>query len=119
MVRHGMPIITVILNNQAWGMSWHGQKALFGENRTVMTKLEDSNYEQVCTAFGGEGERANTVAELKDAMARALTAGVPTCINVAIDPDVVEPSMAIMVNNEENETRRTGGTDKEETAIPY
>lgn len=120
MVRHGMPIITVILNNQAWGMSWHGQKALFGENRTVMTKLEDSNYEQVCTAFGGEGERANTVAELKDAMARALSAGVPTCINVAIDPDVVEPSMAIMVNNADNDTRGdTGGTDKEETAIPY
>ena len=32
MVRHGLPIITIILNNQAWGMSWHGQMQLFGEN---------------------------------------------------------------------------------------
>ena len=118
MVRHGLPIITVILNNQAWGMSWHGQQAMFGHNRTVITKLADSNYEQVCVAFGGNGERADTIAEISDAMARALVARVPTCINVSIDPEVVEPSMGIMLG---------GGGSKEdskpeaqsETVVPY
>jgi acetolactate synthase-1/2/3 large subunit len=114
MVRHNLPIITVILNNQAWGMSWHGQRAMFGHNHTVITKLEDSDYEQVCVAFGGAGERANSVAELKDAMQRALKAGVPTCINVSIDPEIVEPSMGIVMG---------GGDDAEEskteTVVPY
>jgi acetolactate synthase-1/2/3 large subunit len=118
MVRHGLPIITVILNNQAWGMSWHGQRAMFGHNRTVITKLVDSNYEQVCVAFGGAGERANTTAEIKDAMARALAARVPTCINVSIDPEIVEPSMGIMLGGdaagEESESEA-----ETETVVPY
>ncbi|MDP6377725.1 MAG: thiamine pyrophosphate-binding protein [Pseudomonadales bacterium] len=118
MVRHGLPVITVILNNQAWGMSWHGQRAMFGHNRTVITKLEDSNYEEVCVAFGGNGERASTVAEIKDAMARALASGVPTCINVSIDPEVVEPSMGIMLGGgEDSEAPETDETS--ETVMPY
>ncbi|MDH3644674.1 MAG: thiamine pyrophosphate-binding protein, partial [Gammaproteobacteria bacterium] len=129
MVRHGLPIITVILNNQAWGMSWHGQQAMYGHNRTVITKLADSNYEQVCVAFGGNGERADTVAEIKDAMARALAARVPTCINVSIDPAIVEPSMGIMLGGGATDGGATdgGATDKEEgepetqseTVVPY
>jgi len=114
MVRHNLPVITVILNNQAWGMSWHGQRAMYGHNHTVMTKLEDSNYEQVCVAFGGRGERANTIAELTDALQRALEARVPTCINVSIDPEIVEPSMGIISGAGASES-----DSKSETAVPY
>ena len=118
MVRHCLPIITVILNNQAWGMSWHGQRAMFGHNHTVITKLADSNYEQVCVAFGGAGERADTIGEITDAMARALAVKVPTCINVSIDPEIVEPSMGIMIggggSRSEDEARA-----KKETVVPY
>ena len=89
---------------------------MFGHNHTVITKLEDSNYEQVCVAFGGAGERASTVAEITAAMQRALEANVPTCINVSIDPEIIEPSMGIVSG---------GGMDageeesKSETAVPY
>ncbi len=118
MVRHNIPVITVILNNQAWGMSWHGQRAMFGHNHTVATKLEDSNYEQVCVAFGGAGERANTIADIKAAMQRALETAieskVPTCINVSIDPEVIEPSMGIVMGGGD-ETDES----KSETAVPY
>lgn len=118
MVRHNIPIITVILNNQAWGMSWHGQRAMFGHNHTVITKLEDSNYEQVCVAFGGVGERANSIAEIKAAMQRALATAretkLPTCINVSIDPEVIEPSMGIVMGGGDD-----AGEPKSETAVPY
>jgi acetolactate synthase-1/2/3 large subunit len=117
MVRHNLPIITVVLNNQAWGMSWHGQRAMFGHNRTVITKLEDSNYEQVCVAFGGAGERAGTISEIKDAMSRALAAQVPTCINVAIDPEIVEPSMGIMLGGGDAEPPKEESAT--ETVVPY
>lgn len=116
MVRHKLPVITVVLNNQSWGMSWHGQRAMYGHNRTVITKLEDSNYEQVCIAFGGTGERARTVAEVKDAIRRALAARVPACINVSIDPEVIEPSMGI-VSGGGARTEEQG--EKSETAMPY
>ena len=97
-------------------MSLHGQTAIYGENRTVITKLEDSNYEQVCVAFGGKGERANTIAELKDAMARALKANVPTCINVSIDPAVVEPSMSLTIGTGDAGEGEDGNS---ETMVPY
>ena len=56
--------------------------------------------------------------DMPDAMARAFAARVPTCINVSIDPEVVEPSMGIMLG---------GGGSKEEskpevaseTVVPY
>ena len=38
MVRHGLPIVTIIFNNAAWGMSIHGQQAVFGEDADVITK---------------------------------------------------------------------------------
>ncbi len=118
MVRHGLPVITVILNNQAWGMSWHGQRAMFGHNRTVITRLEDSDYEQVCVAFGGRGERAGSVAEIRAAMARALAAGVPSCINVSIDPEVVEPSMGIMLGGGDG-GGQPAAEEAGETVMPY
>jgi acetolactate synthase-1/2/3 large subunit len=120
MVRHNLPVITIILNNQAWGMSWHGQRAMFGHNHTVITKLEDSNYEQVCVAFGGVGERANSIAEIKDALKRALEtareAKLPTCINVSIDPEVIEPSMGIVMGGGDE---ASDDEQKSETAVPY
>jgi acetolactate synthase-1/2/3 large subunit len=116
MVRHNLPIITVILNNQAWGMSWHGQRAMFGHNHTVITKLPDSDYEQVCVAFGGVGERANSIAEIKQAMQRALESKLPTCINVSIDPEVIEPSMGIVMGGGDESD---AGEPKSETAVPY
>ncbi|MDK1024209.1 MAG: hypothetical protein QGD92_08265 [Gammaproteobacteria bacterium] len=91
---------------------------MFGHNHTVITKLEDSNYEQVCVAFGGAGERADTIAEIKDALRRALEAAretrVPPCINVSIDPEVIEPSMGIMMGGGDD-----AGEPKSETAVPY
>src|SRR5690606_38651590 len=36
MVRHNLPIVTVILNNQIWGMSIHGQQILYGANYSAI-----------------------------------------------------------------------------------
>jgi acetolactate synthase-1/2/3 large subunit len=39
MVRHQLPIVTVVNNDQIWGMSAHGQDLIFGEGRRVVTEL--------------------------------------------------------------------------------
>jgi thiamine pyrophosphate-dependent acetolactate synthase large subunit-like protein len=30
MVRHGLPITTIVVNNACWGMSLHGREILYG-----------------------------------------------------------------------------------------
>ena len=47
MVRHGLPIVTVILNNLVWGMSIHGQDIMYGRNRRAITELRDTAYDDV------------------------------------------------------------------------
>ncbi len=99
MARHGIPVITVVFNNAVWGMSVHGQQAVYGEPGVVVSTLADSAYEQVAVAFGGYGERVTDVADLPDAMKRAFEAGVPVCLNVDIDPHIVHPLTTMMLGD--------------------
>ncbi|MBP9033558.1 MAG: thiamine pyrophosphate-binding protein [Pseudomonadales bacterium] len=97
MVRHGLAVVTVILNNRLWGMSAHGQDLVYGRERRVICALPDTPYEAVAAAFGCHAERVERLAELAPALRRALDAGRPACINVLIDPDEMHPSMPAMV----------------------
>ncbi|MBV1885874.1 MAG: thiamine pyrophosphate-binding protein [Parvibaculaceae bacterium] len=47
MVRHNLPIITVIFNNACWGMSIHGQHAVNGKGQDIISKLNPTAYEKV------------------------------------------------------------------------
>lgn len=97
MARHGLPVVTVILNNRLWGMSAHGQDLVYGRERRVICALPDTPYEAVAAAFGCHGERVERLTELAPALQRALASGRPACINVLIDPDEMHPSMPAMV----------------------
>ena len=110
MVRHRLPILTVVMNNACWGMSQHGQDLVFGSNRRSVVALADTNYDQVAVAFGGYGERIDRYDDIVPAVRRALASGLPACINLIIDPDVVHPVTPAMVGNVKA---------KDEIAIPY
>ncbi|HJN52472.1 MAG: thiamine pyrophosphate-binding protein [Pseudomonadales bacterium] len=85
MVRHNLPIVTIILNNKAWGMCVHGQQNMFGDNRLVATMLGESRYDTVAEGFGCHGEFIETAAEIGDALQRALDSGRPACLNIVTD----------------------------------
>jgi acetolactate synthase-1/2/3 large subunit len=110
MVRHRLPILTVVMNNACWGMSQHGQDLVYGSNRRSAVALADTNYDQVAVAFGGYGERIDRYADIAPAVRRALDCGLPSCINLIIDPDVVHPVTPAMIGNVKA---------KDEIAIPY
>lgn len=110
MARHGIPVVTVIFNNAVWGMSIHGQEAVYGDEGIVVSELADSAYEKVSEAFGGYGERVKDVASIADAMKRAFDAGVPACINVEVDPHVVHPITTMMLGDV---------TSTDEIVVPY
>jgi acetolactate synthase-1/2/3 large subunit len=89
MTRHDLPILTIILNNKAWGMCVHGQQSMFGDNRLVVTLLGDSRYEKVAEGFGCHGEYVDALDQVGPAVKRALASGRPACINLITNIDAV------------------------------
>jgi len=89
MVRHDLPIVTIVLNNKAWGMCVHGQQVMFGANRLVVTQLGDAHYERVAEGFGCHGEYIEKAEDIAEAMKRSLESGLPACINIITDLSAV------------------------------
>ncbi len=109
MVRHHLPVLTIIFNNRAWGMSIHGQEAMYGRNAHVITELADTNYHTVAQAFGCHGERVDRLEDVGPAVERALASGVPACLNFIVDREAVHPITTMLM----------GDNDENKTIIPY
>ena len=99
MVRHSLPIVTVVFNNSCWGMSIHGQHAVYGADGDVISRLAPTRYDKVAEGFGAFGQHVATVDELAPAMSRALEAGRPAVINVATSAGVVNPITTQMLGD--------------------
>ncbi len=97
MARHGLNVLTVVNNDQQWGMSRHGQELMFGRDRTVVTALGPTRYDLAAAGFGCHGEFVERAEDLEPALKRALASGRPACVNVLTDPDVIAPVTMAMV----------------------
>jgi acetolactate synthase-1/2/3 large subunit len=111
MVRHGLPIVTVVFNNQVWGMSIHGQQIMFGGNYAVISRLGGTHYANIAAGFGCHAERVDHFADLKPALERAFAAGVPAMVEVMTDAAAVHPITVAMLGQAEE-----GSSD---IVIPY
>ncbi|GAG05935.1 unnamed protein product, partial [marine sediment metagenome] len=92
-VRHNLPIVVVINNDQAWGMCKHEQMVSLGEDRIVATELRPTRYEKAAEPFGVHAEFVEDGAEIIPAIERAFASGRPACVNVMTDPDAVSPAV--------------------------
>ncbi len=99
MVRHGLPILTMVFNNSCWGMSQHGQDLVFGPNRRSAVALGDTNYDQVAQGFGADGERIDKFEDIAPAVEAAQKSGKPVCLNIMTDADVAHPVTANMIGD--------------------
>jgi acetolactate synthase-1/2/3 large subunit len=119
MVRHQLPIVTVVNNDQIWGMSAHGQDLIYGEGRRVVTELGATRYDLAAAGFGCHAEHVVEPQDLPAALARAFASGKPACINVMSDPSVIAPVTLAMVGGARSEkpTDRDGGDGS--IPIPY
>ncbi|WP_069803265.1 acetolactate synthase [Thermogemmatispora onikobensis] len=86
MVRHKLPVVSVIGNDGAWGQIKHPQKALIG-HATAAELAPGIRYDKMVEALGGYGELVERPEEIRPALERAFASGLPACINVLIDPD--------------------------------
>lgn len=87
-IRFQLPIVSVVGNDAAWGQIRGPQIAFYGKDRAVASALALSRYDEVVKALGGHGEFVREPGEIRPALERALTSGVPACVNVQIDAEV-------------------------------
>jgi acetolactate synthase-1/2/3 large subunit len=90
LVRHQVPVVSVIGNNGIWALEKHPMEALYGYS--VVAELRPgTRYDEVVRALGGHGELVSTPAELRPALERAFASGLPSVVNVLTDPAVAYP----------------------------
>ena len=87
-VTYGLPIITIIMNNNVLGNVRQWQ-TMFYEKRYSQTDLyRKTDYVKLAEAFGGRGYRAFNIAELRAALEKALSyRSGPVLIECAVDKD--------------------------------
>ncbi len=81
-VRHRVPIVVVVADDQAWGIVVSGQRRSLGE--PIASLLGPVDYAKVAQGFGARGATARTPGELTAAAREALAAGEPTVIEVPL-----------------------------------
>jgi acetolactate synthase I/II/III large subunit len=89
-VRHGVPVVGVMGNNGIWALEKHPMEFLYGYS--VAAELQPAcRYHEVVRALGGHGELVERPAELRPALERAFSSGLPALVNVLTDPAVAYP----------------------------
>ena len=97
-VRHNIPFLSVICNDQAWGMIKHGQEMSYGPDRCIGSGLGIIRYDQMVEALGGHGEFVTRDEEIIPAIRRSLKSKKPACVNVITDPCVTSPATLLFVD---------------------
>src|SRR5690349_20738276 len=70
--RHGVPVVTVVMNNRGWSANW--------------VPLGVRHYERMAGAFDGEGFFVERPEQIAPALDAAFSAGKPSIVNVMLDP---------------------------------
>ncbi|WP_343599997.1 acetolactate synthase [Mycobacterium sp.] len=90
LVRHHVPVVSVVGNNGIWGLEKHPMEMLYGYS--VVAELRPgTRYDDVARALGGHGELVSAPAKLRPALERAFASGLPAVVNVLTDPAVAYP----------------------------
>jgi thiamine pyrophosphate-dependent acetolactate synthase large subunit-like protein len=121
MVRHRLPIVTVVNNDRQWGMSLHGQDLIYGKERRAVTELAATRYDLAAAGFGCHGEHVEDLRDLLPALQRALESGKPACVNVMTDPEVISPLTLAMYGAFKASSASAQGAarDTDKVVMPY
>ncbi len=96
-IRYTIPFVAVVHNDRAWGMTRDMQIEYFGEDRQIGNQLEIVRYDLMVKALGGYGEFVEKPEDISPALQRALSSGVPACVNVMIDPRPKSPGLMMFI----------------------
>ncbi len=86
-VSYGLPVITIIMNNNVLGMVRQWQHTFYDDRYSATTLDRKTDYVKLAEGFGLTGYRAETPAQLAEAMEKALAAAGPVWIECPISRD--------------------------------
>jgi acetolactate synthase-1/2/3 large subunit len=84
-VRHKIPLVTVVFNDNAYGNVRRMQEDRYG-NRVIASDLLNPDFPRMAESFGLTGLRARTPEELRAALEKTLAARAPALIEVPCGP---------------------------------
>ena len=90
-IRHQLPVIVIILNNQTLAFEEHVQDLLYGKVVPSVNEFVDVNYGAIARAFGANGFRVANIEDFERALAQGLKRSGPTIIDAVIDRDAIAP----------------------------
>ena len=92
-VRHDIPVVVVIANNQG-NCGATKQRAYFpGDNTQRVTMFQPGlEYDRIMRMFGGKGVTVRDPDVLKTTLRDAIASGSSCCINVLVDPEMPLPN---------------------------
>ena len=85
-VRHGINVVTIVMNNGCWGSEKAYQKHFYKE-RYIGCDIGNPRYDEYARIFGGAGFYVEHPDQVGDVVKTALGAGKPAIIEIPIDPD--------------------------------
>lgn len=89
-IRHKIPFVAIVCNDQAWGMTKHQLEITYGKKSPkIGVDLSLTPFHEILKVLGGYGELVSEPKELNLAIERGLSSGVPALINVVTDPNAV------------------------------
>jgi 2-hydroxyacyl-CoA lyase 1 len=91
-MRHNVPIVIVVANNDGNSGALR-QRMHMGDSggERIMMFQPGLRYDRIMEVFGGYAEHVQRPEDVRPALARAIAANRPACINVAVDPDAPFP----------------------------
>lgn len=93
-VRHQLPIIILVINNEVYGtIRMHQERDYPG--RQSATALTNPDFAALARAYGGHGETVETTAEFASAFERARASGKPAIIEIKLDPEAITPTRTL------------------------
>jgi len=92
MVRFNLPFVGVVGNNSSMNQIRYGQIQKYGDARgRVGNTLGDVRYDEFARMLGGYGEEVRDPRDIGPALLRARESGLPSLVNVWVDPDAYAP----------------------------
>ncbi len=85
-VRHGIGVVTIVMNNNCWGSEKAYQKHFYG-GRYIGCDIGNPRYDQFARLFGAAGYYVEHPDQVGDAVEKALSENSPAVIEIPIDPD--------------------------------
>ena len=85
-VRYGIPLVTVVVNDQAL-TAIKGSQLKHHQGRVIDTDLANPNFAEMARCFGAEGRRVQNLGHFKRVLEEALAARQPAVIEVPMRDD--------------------------------